>query len=114
MTDVVDTEEQIRVLTEMPRLKRDDIEIDIENHVLTIRGEKQEERNEGEEGKYHIAERRYGTFTRSFVLPCDVDSEQIEVAFEDGVLNVTIPKSEQAHRRRHPAPFFSCRAAHCN
>ena len=99
-TDVVETEREIRVMVEMPGLKRDNIDIDIENNVLTIRGEKREERQEGEEGKYHIAERRYGTFTRSFVLPRDVDSEDIQARFEDGVLNVTIPKSERARRRR--------------
>lgn len=99
-TDVVETEREIRVTVEMPGLKRENIDIDIENNVLTIRGEKREERSEGEEGKYHIAERRYGTFARSFVLPRDVDAENIQARFEDGVLNVTIPKSERARRRR--------------
>lgn len=99
-TDVVETEREIRVSVEMPGLKRDNIDIDVENNVLTIRGEKREEREEGEEGKYHIAERRYGTFTRSFVLPRDVDAENIQARFEDGVLTVTIPKSERARRRR--------------
>ncbi len=99
-TDVVETEHEIRVMTEMPGLQRDNIEIDVENNVLTIRGEKQEERKEGDQGKYHIAERRYGTFARSFVLPRDVDAENIQAQFEDGVLTVTIPKSEQARRRR--------------
>jgi len=99
-TDVVETEREIRVVTEMPGLKRDDIEIDLENNVLTVRGEKREERTEGEGGKYHLAERRWGTFTRSFVLPRDVDSENISADFADGVLTVTIPKSEKARRRR--------------
>lgn len=99
-TDVIETEREIRVVTEMPGLKRDQIEIDVENNVLTVRGEKREERTEGEEGRYHLAERRYGTFTRSFVLPRDVDAEGIEANFEDGVLFVTIPKSERARRRR--------------
>ena len=99
-TDVIETEREIRVVVEMPGLKRDNIDIDVENNVLTIRGEKREERTEGEEGKYHIAERRWGTFARSFVLPRDVDSESIQARFEDGVLQVTIPKSERARRRR--------------
>ena len=107
-TDVVETEREIRVVTEMPGLKRDHIEIDVENNVLTIRGEKREERTEGEQGrwhlgegqKYHLAERRYGVFTRSFVLPRDVNADAIQAAFEDGVLTVTIPKSEKARRRR--------------
>ena len=99
-TDVVETEREIRVSVEMPGLKRDNIDIDVENNVLTIRGEKREERQEGQEGKYHIAERRYGTLARSFVLPRDVDAESIQARFEDGVLSVTIPKSERARRRR--------------
>lgn len=99
-TDVVETEREIRVVTEMPGLKRDNIEVDVENNVLTIRGEKREERTEGEDGRFHLSERRYGTFTRSFVLPSSVDAENIQASFEDGVLRVTIPKSERARRRR--------------
>jgi HSP20 family protein len=99
-TDVVETEKEIRVVTEMPGLKRESIEIDVENNVLTIRGEKREERTEGEQGRWHLAERRYGTFSRSFVLPRDVDAENIQAGFQDGVLTVTVPKSEKARRRR--------------
>jgi len=99
-TDVVETEKEIRVSTEMPGLRPEDIEVDVENNVLTLRGEKREERKEDEPGKYHLSERRYGVFTRSFVLPRDVDSEQIQASFEHGVLTVRIPKSEKAQRRR--------------
>lgn len=99
-TDVLETEKEIRVIVEMPGLKRDNIEIDVENNVLTIRGEKREERTEGEQGRWHLAERRYGTFSRSFVLPRDVDAESIQAGFADGVLTVSVPKSEKARRRR--------------
>ena len=100
-TDVIETEREIRVVTEMPGLKQENIEVDVENNVLTIRGEKREERLEGEQqGRFHLAERRYGTFTRSFVLPRDVDPEQIQADFQDGVLTVAIPKSERVRRRR--------------
>ena len=99
-TDVIETEREIRVITEMPGLRSENIEVDVENNVLTIRGEKREERTEGQEGKYHLAERRYGTFTRSFVLPRDVDAENINASFDNGVLTVVIPKSERARRRR--------------
>lgn len=100
-TDVIETEKEIRVVTEMPGLRSEDIEVDVEHNVLTIRGEKREERAEGEQGgKYHLAERRYGTFARSFVLPRDVDAERIEAGFDNGVLTVRIPKSERAQRRR--------------
>ncbi|MFL5384380.1 MAG: Hsp20/alpha crystallin family protein [Longimicrobiaceae bacterium] len=99
-TDVVETEREIRVQVEMPGLKRENIEVDVENNVLTIRGEKREERTEGQEGRYHLAERRWGTFARSFVLPRDVDADNIQASFEDGVLTVSIPKSEKARRRK--------------
>ncbi|HEX6042548.1 Hsp20/alpha crystallin family protein [Longimicrobium sp.] len=99
-TDVIETEREIRVVTEMPGLRRDNIEIDVENNVLTIRGEKREQRTEGEQGRWHLAERRYGTFSRSFVLPRDVDADGIQAAFQDGVLTVSVPKSEKARRRR--------------
>lgn len=100
-TDVVENENEIRVLAELPGMGPDDIEIDLENNVLTIRGEKQEERTEtDEEGTYHLAERRYGQFSRSFILPRDVESESIEASFDNGVLNVRVPKSEKARRRR--------------
>ena len=99
-TDVVETGREIRVQVEMPGLERDNIEVDVENNVLTIRGEKREERTEGQEGRYHLAERRWGTFARSFVLPRDVDADNINAAFENGVLTVSIPKSERARRRK--------------
>ena len=99
-TDVVETEREIRVMVEMPGLKRENIEVDVENNVLTIRGEKREERTEGQNGRYHLAERRWGTFARSFVLPRDVDADNINAAFENGVLTVSIPKSEKARRRK--------------
>jgi HSP20 family protein len=99
-TDVIETEREIRVVAEMPGLRREHIEIDVENNVLTIRGEKREQRTEGEQGRWHLAERRYGTFSRSFVLPRDVDADGIQAAFQDGVLTVSVPKSEKARRRR--------------
>jgi HSP20 family protein len=99
-TDVIETERELRVVCEMPGLRREHIELDMENNVLTIRGEKREERTEGEKGRWHLAERRYGTFTRSFVLPRDVDADNIQASFQDGVLTVSIPKSEKARRRR--------------
>jgi HSP20 family protein len=99
--DVVETQNEIRVTVEMPGMRSDAIEIGLENNVLTIGGEKQEERTEGEEGStWHLSERRYGKFARSFLLPRDVEHDRIEAGFENGVLTVTIPKSERARRRR--------------
>jgi HSP20 family protein len=99
-TDVMETENEIRVVSDIPGLHPEDLDIDVENNVLTIRGERKEEHQEGDEGTYHLAERRYGQFSRSFVLPRDVDQDHIQARFDDGVLTVTIPKSEKARRRR--------------
>ena len=99
-TDVVESEKEIRVITEVPGVGREQLDIDLENNVLTISGEKRDERPEGESATYHLAERRYGQFSRSFVLPRDVDAERIQARLENGVLTVSIPKSEQARRRR--------------
>jgi HSP20 family protein len=99
--DVVETENEIRVTLDMPGMKADDIDIDLEHNVLTIRGEKMEQRSESDEQHtWHLSERRYGQLSRSFILPRDVEQEQIEARFEDGVLAVTIPKGEKTKRRR--------------
>jgi HSP20 family protein len=89
------------VAMEIPGMRPEDIEIDLENNVLTVSGEKQEERTEEKEGgTYHLSERRYGRFSRSFVLPRDVESEQIQARTGDGLLRITVPKSERSRRRR--------------
>ncbi len=99
--DVVERENAIEVTLEMPGMKSDDIEISLESNVLTISGEKKQTREEkDEESSWHLTERRYGHFSRSFVLPRDVDADRIEAEFEDGVLKVIVPKSERARRRR--------------
>ena len=97
--DVVEAENEIRVTVELPGMRSEDIDLDLENNVLTISGEKKEERREEHE-TWHLSERRYGKFSRSFVLPRDVEPDQIQARFDNGVLNVTIPKSEKARRRR--------------
>jgi HSP20 family protein len=101
VADVVETESDIKVYAEMPGLTPADIQLDIENNVLTIAGEKHEERKEGDDkSTWHLTERRYGHFSRSFVLPRDVDQDGIQASFENGILTVVIPKSERARRRR--------------
>jgi HSP20 family protein len=100
-TDVVETESEIRVVCDLPGMKAEDINLDLENNVLTISGERQEEHEEGRAGEsYHMTERRWGRFTRSFVLPRQVEQERIEANYAEGVLTVTIPKNESARRRR--------------
>lgn len=97
-TEVMETEEAIYVMMEMPGVRRDDLDIGLEANILTVRATKGVERLEN--ARYHLSERRYGTFSRSFVLPRQVDAERIEAQYTDGVLRIVVPKTEQARRRR--------------
>jgi HSP20 family protein len=78
---------------ELPGARREDIQIEIHDDVLTIRGEKKSEREEKDE-KRHYVERFYGSFARSLRLPAQVDADRIKAGFKDGVLTVEIPKTE--------------------
>lgn len=84
---------------ELPGIDPKDIDIDLEDDRLTIRGTKKDEL-EKEDREYQIYERRYGSFERSFSLPRSVDSEKIEANFENGVLTIRLPKTEVARGRK--------------
>jgi len=97
--DITETKDSIIVRTELPGLTREDVEIDVANGVLTIRGEKKTE--EEDKGRtWHRREVRYGTFSRSFSLPSDVKSEEAKATFSDGILTVALPKEEKAVHRK--------------
>jgi len=98
--DVRETAEEIRVRVELPGLARDDIQVSIENNVLTVAGEKKAEATEKDEGDWHLMERRYGGFERSFTLPPTVNAAAIAAAFHDGILTIALPKVETARPRR--------------
>jgi HSP20 family protein len=100
--DVVETEKDIRVLLDVPGMRPEDIEIGLENNLLSVSGERRPEwsESEGQRVDWHLSECRYGKFSRSFVLPRDVDADRIEAHVEDGVLRLSIPKNERARRRR--------------
>jgi HSP20 family protein len=98
--DIRETDREIALTVELPGIKPDNVDVSVDNGVLSIRGEKREERTEGEEGRYHLLERRRGAFFRSFVLPQGVDEEQIDANFEHGLLTVRIPKAALPQPRR--------------
>ncbi len=98
--DIREDNTEIAVEIELPGIKPSDVEVMAENGVLTIRGEKQSAATEGSEGRYHVVERSYGSFTRSFQLPTGVDEQRIEADFADGLLTVRIPKAALAQPRR--------------
>jgi HSP20 family protein len=98
--DVRETENEIRIAVEMPGVAPDEVEIQLDDDVLTIRGEKRIERRDERENA-HFTERAYGTFQRVLRLPFKVDPEQVQARFDNGVLTVTLPKpkGQDASRR---------------
>jgi HSP20 family protein len=97
--DIVETGEHIVVKADLPGIDVNDLDINVVDNVLTVRGERKEEYEESKE-QYHRIERRCGSFRRSFALPAEVDTEGIEAHYHDGVLTLKIPKSEAAKHKR--------------
>jgi HSP20 family protein len=95
--DVSESDKAYEITAELPGLAEKDIEVKVANGGLTIKGEKQEEKEE-KRRDYHLSERRYGAFQRAFRLPEGVDPEKIEASFRNGVLTVTLPKSAEAQK----------------
>jgi len=93
--DVAETQDKILVRAEVPGMKQDDIAIEFENGVLTIKGERRLEKN-ADGVTWHRVERTYGNFVRSFTLPRTVDAERIGATYREGVLEIEIPKKEEA------------------
>ena len=98
--DIKENDNEIRLELELAGLKPEDVEISAENGALSIRGEKRAERKEGDETRYQVVERTYGTFMRTFQLPQGVDEEQIKADFENGVLTIHIPKAALPQPKR--------------
>ena len=98
--DIVDLEKEIQVRAELPGMEEKDIDIQISDDMLTIRGEKKEEREEGEkEGRYYLSERRYGSFERSLRLPESANRDKADARFSKGVLTITFPKTKEALKK---------------
>jgi len=97
--DVFEKEDKFVVKAELPGMKEDDIDVSLVGDTLSIRGEKKTE-TEVKEENYYRCERSYGTFYRSIPLPSNVDADKIEASFEDGVLEVTLPKSAKVKPKK--------------
>lgn len=99
--DINETESEIEVQVEVPGMRGDDIDVTVENGILTIAGEKRFEHKEGSEEKGNLmVERQYGRFTRSFTLPTQVDAENVTAECADGILTITLPKRSEARPKR--------------
>lgn len=97
--NVRENDEQVIVEAELPGVRPDDVDISVENGLLTISGEKRADQERKEES-WHVIERRYGRFERTFTLARAVDVENIHATFDDGVLHIVLPKREEAKPRR--------------
>ena len=97
--DVYEDEQGIRLKMEVPGIEEKDIDIRLENSLLTVRGERKLE-SETKEENYHRIERRYGSFTRSFTLPSSVNPEEVKAAYAKGVLTISLGKRAEARPKQ--------------
>jgi HSP20 family protein len=97
--EVTETETDLRVIAELPGVKEPDIEVSLDNDVLSLRAEKKVERKDERENT-HFTERSYGVFQRSLQLPFKVNPDEVNAAFEHGVLTITVPKPKEREQRR--------------
>lgn len=93
--DISETENSFEILAELPGVTESNVHVSITDNLLTIKGEKQQEK-ETDDKNYHRVERRYGSFQRSFTLPRNAEAADIKAGYKDGVLTLTIPKVEAA------------------
>ncbi len=97
-TDIRESEEAFTVIAELPGLAKKDVDVTLENNVLTVRGERRFE-NDDNQDNYHRVERTYGRFQRSFTLPNGIDAANVSATFDHGLLTLTVPKAETARAR---------------
>jgi HSP20 family protein len=96
--EISEEKEQVIVKAEIPGLKKEDIQVNLSDSMLTISGERKEEVEKKEKG-YYYSERSYGSFRRSIQLPVEVKADKVSAVFKDGMLEIRLPKTEQAKQR---------------
>ncbi len=93
--DIYETADAVVLKAELPGISKDDINVEVKDNTLTLRGEKKFEKEVKEENYYRV-ERSYGTFQRSFSLPSTVQQDKVKAKFKDGILEISLPKAEEA------------------
>ncbi len=96
--DVTEQEDGYQISAELPGMDDKDIGVEVQDDLLTVRGEKRAEQEKKDKG-YHLTERSYGSFTRSFRLPSDADAGKASASFSKGVLKISVPKSAEARNK---------------
>ena len=94
--DIVEDKDAYRVHADLPGLSKEDVKVTVEDGMLTINGERKAEKREKKDGKYEYHERTYGSFSRSFRLPDHIDAGAIKASHKNGVLELLLPKREEA------------------
>ncbi len=97
--DVSETPKEILIRAELPGMDPKEINISLRDNVLTVQGERKQEKEEKDEN-YHRVERSYGSFARSFRLPAEVESEKVDAAYKDGILTIKLKKSAKAAAKK--------------
>ncbi|MBN8522693.1 MAG: Hsp20/alpha crystallin family protein [Rickettsiaceae bacterium] len=92
--DISETDNEYKIEAELPGINQKEIDVKIDNNILTIKGKKEDIKEEKEKN-YHLRERYYGAFQRSISLPNNIEPEKIKASFENGVLNISVPKSDK-------------------
>ncbi len=94
--DIVEEKDTYKITADMPGLDKKDITVEVKNGVLAISGEKKEEKTERDKNRYYHFERRFGSFRREFALPDHVDADHVEAKYANGLLELTLRKTEAA------------------
>ena len=96
--DLSESEKELKVSAELPGLEENDLQVSLAHNMLTISGEKKEEKEDKGQNYYHL-ERSYGSFQRTIPLPCEVEDDKVEATFKKGVLTITLPKTAAAQKQ---------------
>ena len=92
--DIQETDSDVLVSIEIPGMEQKDIKVTVRENVLTLKGEKRQD-DEVKDADYHICERCYGSFERSFTLPTSIQADKVTATYKNGILNITLPKAEE-------------------
>jgi HSP20 family protein len=99
--DVSETKDNVIIKAEIPGMSKDEVKLSVENNVLTLSGERKQEKEE-KDTNYHRIERSYGSFSRSFTLPTSVQPDKVKASYKDGILKIVLPKSEEVKPKQIP------------
>lgn len=99
--DVSETKDNVIINAEIPGMSKEDVKVSVQDNILTLSGEKKQER-EQKDANYHRIERSYGSFSRSFTLPTSVQPDKVKATYKDGMLKITLPKSEEVKPKEIP------------